>query len=50
MFGLGKNDEDQKFWNLVVLGFWGTDKEFENASPYILGAIVIIVALILIFA
>jgi|GEM_PF-6961056 len=42
MFGFGNNDDQQRLWNLAVFGFYGTDKEFENASPWIFGAALII--------
>lgn len=39
-------EDDEKFWNFIIFGFWGTDIEFTKAAPYILGATVIIVGLI----
>ena len=34
MFGLGKNDNEQRMWNLAMFGSFLTDKEIEKASPF----------------
>lgn len=44
MFGLGNNDDEEKFWNLVTIGFYGTDEELSGVAPFI----VIIVGIILV--
>ena len=36
MFGLGKNDNEQRMWNLAMFGSFLTDKEIEKASPFFL--------------
>lgn len=42
MFGLGKNDDEQRLWNLILFKVPLTDKEIEDASP-ILGVVLVIV-------
>jgi hypothetical protein len=41
MFGMGNNDDDERFWNFVMFKFYGTDKEFEEAAP-ILGIVILL--------
>ena len=42
MFGLGNNDDEERFWNFTMFHFWGTDKEFEEAGPIMIGLLVIV--------
>lgn len=51
MLGFGKkgDDDDQRFWNLIMFNFYGTDEEFENASPIIIVIVIIIIILFFIF-
>lgn len=42
MFGTN-SDDDEKWKNLLLFNVWGTDKEVEEALPFIAIAIVVIV-------
>jgi len=45
---LGDDKESEKWWNLAVFGFYGTDRELEEAGPgLIIMALVIIVLIFL---
>ena len=46
MFGLGNNDDEERMWNFITFGFWGTDKELKSISPFL--AIMLVVAVIVI--
>lgn len=45
MFGMGNNDDDERFWNLMMFKTYATDKEMEEAAPVII-AIIAILALL----
>jgi hypothetical protein len=45
------NDEDsQRFKNYVFFRFWGTDKEMDEAAPFIITIILLIIAGFIIWA
>jgi len=44
MFGMGNNDEEERFWNFALMNIYATDKEIEEMSP----AIIIVLGIILI--
>lgn len=48
MFGLGDNDDEQRFWNYTLFKVPLTDKELEEASPFM--TVVIIIAIIILIA
>lgn len=33
MFGMGNNDDEERFWNLMLLKIYATDKEIEEMAP-----------------
>lgn len=41
----GNSEEDQKTKNLLLLGFWGTDKDIEEMGPF-LGIILLLALLV----
>ncbi len=43
MFGLGKNDDEQRMWNLAMFGSFLTDKEIEKATPFFLIITILII-------
>lgn len=43
MFGLGKNDDEQRMWNLAMFGSFLTDKEIEKSSPFFLIITILII-------
>jgi hypothetical protein len=49
MFGMGNNDDEERFWNFILFKFYGTDKEFEGSAPWILIGVVVVGILALIF-
>lgn len=50
MFGLGdNNEEDQKFWNLLMFKVYASDKELESYAPWALLVVAVIVTLVVIF-
>lgn len=49
MFGMGNNDDDQRFWNLVVFKVYATDKEMEEIIPLILGIGLVVGIIIFLF-
>ena len=40
--------DDEKFKNLVLFNFYGTDAEMEEAAPWMLIVVVVIIALFVI--
>lgn len=46
----GNSEDDEKWRNLLVFGFYGTNEEYGKVAPIVLIATIIIVVLILIFA
>ena len=44
MFGLGKNDDEERFFNFVLFNFYGTDEEASKAAPWL--AVIFIIAII----
>jgi hypothetical protein len=44
MFGLGDNDDEQRFWNLVLCDLYMTDREIEDAGPFL--CVVALVAIV----
>ena len=53
MFGLGNNEDEERLWNFVIFKIPMSDKEIEEASPWLglmaVVIIVVIVVLLLIF-
>lgn len=43
MFGLGKNDDEQRMWNMVLFKMPLTDKEIQDAAPCMIGIVVALV-------
>lgn len=44
MFGLsGNNEDDQRFWNMIIFKVPVSDKELEDSSPAILTIFAVIV-------
>lgn len=41
MFGLGNNDDEQRFWNMLLIKAPLTDKELEDLAPFLVGAVVV---------
>lgn len=39
---MSNKDDDERFWNLMVFKMYMTDKEMEEAAPFLLGVIVVI--------
>jgi hypothetical protein len=33
MYGMGNNEDDERFWNFVMFKFYGTDKELDEVAP-----------------
>lgn len=33
MFGLGNNDDEERFWNFVMFKMWATDEELDAIAP-----------------
>jgi hypothetical protein len=50
MFGLGNNDDEERFWNFMMFRFYGTDKELEKSSPVIIILAVITIIGVIIWA
>jgi hypothetical protein len=42
-------DDDQKFWNFLAFGFYGTDKEMVSAAPFVCIATIITLIVIVKF-
>ena len=49
MFGLGNNDEEERFWNFIMFKMPLTDEEIGEATPYFIIILMIIVFLAIIF-
>lgn len=39
------SEEDQRWHNLMIFNFWGTDRELEEAGP-ILGVVLLLILLV----
>jgi hypothetical protein len=46
MFGMGDNDEEQRFWNLIMFKIPLTDEEMEDTAPAIVVLFLILVVVI----
>lgn len=40
--------DDERFWNLMIYKVWATDKEMEEMGPFLMIALVVMVAILII--
>lgn len=48
MFGLGDNDEDERFWNLILFHVYATDDEIGDMLPA-MAILLIVLCVVIVF-